>query len=325
MRRSSVIAVALVAAILIAPAAFAVQTRVAEVRISGEAGPSSQPHTSTTRPLSMSPLVRGKPVAANTGPPDGITLRTIDGDVVLKEPGEVLDSVRVNGSVRVTAPGVTIRNSYIAGRAGLSWGQPLIYAGSGTSAGLRIVRTEVAPADASWIVSGIYGFGFTAVAVDVHHVIDQVHIFGDDVTVSESWLHDNYHGPDPEQANEETHDDNVQVQRGSNIVLKGNSLSGAHNAALQVTQGTGVVSNLVVSDNWVAGGGCSLNIADGTLGAIRDLSVVGNRFGASGFDCPILLTPATKASARIAGNVWEGQERTVHLTCRADGQPNWRC
>ena len=284
--------------------------------------PVTTPTTPTTGPAGPS---SGRPSIASTGPSDKVNLRVIDGDLVMSKPGEVLDSVRVNGAIRVTAPNVTIRNSYIAGRPGMSWGQPLIYAGTGTSAGLRIERTEVAPSDPAWIVNGIYGFGFTATQVNVHHVIDQVHIFGDDVTVTGSWLHDNYHGPDPGQPNKETHDDNIQIQRGRNIQVSGNLMGGAHNAAVQVTQGTGPVANFLFSSNWVSGGGCTLNIAESGVGVIRGLAVNQNRFGPSRFNCPILVTPETKAISRFDQNALEEGGAVPHFTCRAEGQPNWRC
>ncbi len=236
----------------------------------------------------------------------------------------MLDSVQVNGIVRVTAPNVTIRNSYIAGRAGLSWGAPLIYAGTGTSPGLKIEYTEIAPSDRSWIVNGIYGFGFSATAVDVHHVIDAVHIFGNDVSVRASFLHDHYHGPDAGQPDKVTHDDSIQIGKGDNISIVGNSMSGSYNAALQVTQGIGPVSRLAYNGNWTAGGGCTLNIENGAT-VIPGLIVKDNKFGTSRFGCPILLSPAEMAASAISNNILESSGASISFICREAGKPNWRC
>ncbi|MFP7760248.1 hypothetical protein [Marisediminicola sp. LYQ85] len=286
--------------------------------------PPSGPAPSPTLPA-PGPPAGERPGPGNTGPAAGTVFTEHKGDLVISTAGQIVDSVLVRGAIRVTAPGVTIRNSLVTGRAGLVRGQPLIYAGLGSSAGLRIENTEIAPTDANWVVNGIYGYGFTVDRVDIHRVVDAVHIFGDDVVVKRSWFHDHYHGPDPGQPDKVTHDDSIQIQNGRNIRIVGNAMSGAYNAALQVTQGTGVVADLTFSDNWVAGGQCSLNIAEGNWPAIEGLTITGNTLGESRFTCPLLMTPETLARSVVEKNVWEVSKTAIHLTCRAPGKPNWRC
>ena len=288
-------------------------------------GVATQTPSTVTAPLLPSPITAGqRPGPTNTGPADDTAFRQINGDLILSRAGEVLDSVQVNGTIRVTAPNVTIKNSYVAGRPGLAWGQPLIYAGTGSSAGLVIENSVIAPSDPSWVVNGIFGFGFTARAIDVHSVIDAVHIFGSDVSIEGSWLHDPYHGPDSGQPDKVTHDDSIQIGKGANIVILGNSMSGAYNAVIQITQGIGPVSNVIIANNWVAGGACSLNIAEGSE-LIREFSVQNNRFGTSRYTCPILVSPAMKAASTFSANVWESNLTAVHFTCRDPSVPNWRC
>lgn len=260
----------------------------------------------------------------NTGPRTTVPLAQMHGDLTVRVAGTVIDSVQVNGTVRIEAENVTIRNSRIAGRAGLKTGQPLVYAGVPAAAGLQIIDTEVAPSDKSWIVNGVFGAGFKVLRSDVHHVIDAIHIFGDDVTVRASWLHDPYHGPDTGQTDGVTHDDSVQVQKGNNVALIGNTMTGAYNAALQITQDQGPVSNLSFKENVVSGGGCTLNIAEKSGGVIRGLTVADNSFGASRFNCPIILSPTVKSISVLTNNVW-ATGGPIHFTCRDTSKPNWRC
>jgi hypothetical protein len=56
------------------------------------------------------------PDASCTGVPAGIALTVVKGDLVVSAANAVVDSKDIRGCVRVTAPGVTIRNSKITCR-----------------------------------------------------------------------------------------------------------------------------------------------------------------------------------------------------------------
>lgn len=266
----------------------------------------------------------GPPAVVQQDPP-AVPLATIpegprgpftvhEGDLVLTTPGEVVDGLDVRGFVRVEARDVTIRNSVIRGRP--ATGEAiLIYAGTEASAGLRVIDTELAPSHATNLTHGVYGYGFTLTRVTIRQVVDAVHIFGDDVTIEGSHLHDHLHYErDPAHDGGPSHDDGIQVQQGRGIRIIGNTLSGAHNAAIQITQDRGLVAAVTITGNTISGGGCSINVAEKGAGPIRDLVIRDNVFGDSRHDCTMLIPPTTPAE--LAGNSSLGHD-TVRVNRRA--------
>ncbi|WP_158268783.1 right-handed parallel beta-helix repeat-containing protein [Homoserinimonas hongtaonis] len=250
-----------------------------------------------SRPAAVSP----PPASTSaTGVPAGTALKRHDGDLVIRTPGTVIDGLDIRGFVRVEAPNVTIRNSIIRGRD-TTGDAILIYAGTGKSAGLVVHDTELVAQFPSHRVNGVYGYGFTLTRVAIHNVIDSVHIFGNDVVIQKSWLHDNLHyANDPGWNGGPSHDDSIQIQKGSNIVITGNAISGAYNAALQITQDQGTVSQVSFTSNLVSGGGCTINVAEKGKGAIKGLTISNNIFGGSRFGCSALIPPTTTAT--MSGN-----------------------
>ncbi|MCU1438807.1 MAG: Parallel beta-helix repeat protein [Naasia sp.] len=212
-----------------------------------------------------------------TGVPAGTALQVIWGDQVITQAGTVIDGKDIHGRVIVKAPNVTIKNSIIRGPdSGLKYGIVDAMAGQ---PGLRIVDTEIAATDRNPWVNGIMGYNFELHRVNIHHVIDQVHITGDNVVVADSWLHDNLHYEDDPNHSDGSHDDNVQIQVGQNITIVGNVMSHSHNANIQVTQDRGKVGNLRIANNRFDHGGCSVNIAEKSHGALSAVSILDNVFG----------------------------------------------
>ncbi len=272
--------------------------------------------TVTTAAASMTPIAVAprvttavgsvKPSASNTGVLSGTTLKKMTGDIVVTVPGTVIENIDLRGLIRVEAPNVTIRNSIVRGRPVTS-SAALIFAGSPKAAGLVVEDTELVAADSNPWINGIMGSGFTVRRTEIANVVDTVHIFGDNVRVESSWLHDNLHfAKDPNWGGGPSHDDSVQVQKGNNISIVGNSITGAYNAALQVTQDAGVTSGLTFSKNWTSGGACTVNVAQKARGAIRGFTMTDNTFGASRFSCPAIIDTATKNVSTISGNTFSG-------------------
>ena len=236
-----------------------------------------------------------KPGAANTGVPAGTSLRVHTGDLVVTTPGAVIDAMDIRGLVVIKAPDVTIKRSVIRGRAVTS-DNALIFNSHGAYR-FTVEDSELYAANPSPYISGIIGANFTVRRTNIHHVIDQIHITGDNVTVESSWLHDNLHfTKDPHHA-DGSHDDNVQVQGGRNIRLVGNTMSGSYNAALQVTQDRAPVGDLTYAKNWADNGGCTLNIAQKARGPMTGVVVTDNTFGkTSRFGCTIIYSPTSPIS-----------------------------
>lgn len=256
-------------------------------------------------PVSTAP---GKPGASNTGVPDGTNLTVYNGDINVTTDGTVLDSMDIRGFVRINADDVTIKNSVIRGGYGSSHNVALV-ADYWNHSNLVIEDSTLSAQYPSYWIDGIEGSSYTLNRVDINNVVDSAKVINSGhATITASWLHGNKHFiPDPLQADGFSHDDNVQVQSGSSTVIKGNTMEGAYNAGIMVTQNSGPISGLQISDNWLAGGACTINVTQAGAGTpILGLSITNNKFSASryGKTCPMLVPRASTMT--ITGNVWDG-------------------
>jgi hypothetical protein len=206
----------------------------------------------------------------------------------------VISGLDIHGLVKIAAPNVTIKNSIIRGRA-LTATAPLIN-NLGGQPNLKVIDTELYPSIASPYAMGIYGYNFTATRLNIHGVIDGIHLTGGNVTLEKSWLHNNLHYTnDPNHGGTPSHDDSIQIQRGDNIRVVGNNLSGAWNSAVQITQDTGHVSNFTFTNNLADGGKCTVNIAQKTYGPILGVTITDNKFGRHTriADCAVIAPTTT--------------------------------
>ena len=97
----------------------------------------------------------------------------------------------------------------------------------------------------------------------------------------------------------------MQILSGTNLRIIGNALEGGRNAAMMITQDQGTTSNVVIDDNWVSGGACSVNMTPKPLGALNAITTDNNIFtNNSTKHCPILDTTATSLTA--VGSVFAG-------------------
>ena len=242
----------------------------------------------------------------NTGVPAGVDLRVHRGDMVITRAGTVIDGLDIHGYVEVRAENVTIRNSII--RGGAVGGQDSLVRSASDSASLRIVDSELVPTNQHPKIDGLRGWNITAERLDIHHVVDGVHMWGaGNVQLRSSWIHDILHFEnDPGWNGGPSHDDGVQIQSGSNIVIEGNRIEEAYNAAIMLTQDAGRTSNVRISGNWLDDAGCTVNIAQKDHSALQNIDVTGNVFGTgSRFNCNILHPPvgdiATSGNSRTDG------------------------
>ena len=227
-----------------------------------------------------------------------------EGDITVTTPGTVIDSMDVHGYVRIKAANVTIKNSIVRGRPGLSTGTGLV-TNSGYP-GLTIQDTELFAADPSPYINGFIGSNVTMRRVEIHDVIDQVHITGDNVLIEDSRLHGNLHYTnDPTWNGGASHDDNIQIQGGNNIVVRNSVLSGAHSAGVMITQDSAKVTGFVFTGNQADGGACTVNIAEKSYGPVA-ATITGNTFGtAQGIDhCAVIAKATTQAVSTITGNTF---------------------
>ncbi|WP_210506333.1 hypothetical protein [Naasia sp. SYSU D00057] len=210
-----------------------------------------------------------------TGVPAGVKLRVVYGDQTITAAGTVLDGLDIRGRVIVKAENVTIRNSVIRGTdAGGKYG--LIDALAGKP-GLKIYDTEIVATTPNYTVNGIMGYNFELHRVDMHNTVDQVHVTGSNVVVADSWLHDTVHYDYDPYHSDGSHDDNIQIVAGSNILISGNVLEGAKNTAIMVNQDSGATSNVTIVGNRLDHGDCIVNVT--SKGTVRGLTVNDNVFG----------------------------------------------
>ncbi len=268
------------------------------------------------------------PSAANTGVPDGTPLTIVNGNITVSVAGTVISNKDVRGVIYVMAPNVTIKNSIIRGKpvaptgsAGLIQatydgflvnGQPI------DTDGLNIYDVTLQPQVKSVYWNGIFGDGFTLDRVEITNVTDGVHIVdtyktpGGKAWIFNSWIHDvNHFDYDPSHT-DGSHDDSFQIASASDVWLKNNVITVAHNANLQVTQGAGVTDKLLVENNIIKGGSCSINIDQIQPGKTRSnsapvnpLTIRDNIFQSTGSKCDMIIDDETRNAAVITGNVRE--------------------
>jgi hypothetical protein len=257
--------------------------------------PAPAPAPTSAPAPSTAPPATGAPGKNNTGVPAGTQLKVHNGDLNITTAGTVIDGLDIRGLVKISAPNVTIKNTIIRGKA-LSGVAPLINNLSGQS-GLKIIDTELFPSTASPYAMGIYGYNFTATRVNIHGVIDAVHLTGGNVAIDRSWLHDNLHyTSDPNHGGKPSHDDSIQIQKGSNISVTNNTISGSHSAAIMITQDTGKVSNFTFTGNYANGGACTVNIAEKSYGPVQGVKIADNTFGrdTKHDSCAVIAKTTTK-------------------------------
>ncbi len=275
---------------------------------------SATPTPTPTRGSAARPPA-GVPGPDTTGVPAGTRLTVHEGDMRITTPGTVVDGMEIRGIVRVEASNVTIRRSVVSGRpADSSVGLVMMI---GDARNLTIEDSELYSKDRSPHVRGVIGHGLTMTRVDVHSVTDQLMLTGGDVLVQDSWLHDNLHWEkDANFGGGPTHDDNVQIAAGSNIRLLRNVLEGTHNAAVMVTQDRGAVRDLQLVGNRIGGGGCSVNLAEKSVGPLAGLVLTDNVFDRTQVHrgCAIIADAGTIPLLQLRGNRWaDGVATTVTL------------
>ncbi|MDJ0349570.1 hypothetical protein [Cryobacterium sp. PH29-G1] len=241
------------------------------------------------------PPTSGTPTGSNTGVPAGTALEVVNGDINVTTAGTVLNGLDVRGLVKISAPNVTIKNSIIRGRT--MNGPGALINNLGGFSNLVITDTELFPTVASPDTNGIYGYNFTATRLNIHNVIDGIHVTGSNVLIEESWIHDHMHYTnDRNQGGSASHDDSIQIQAGNNVKVIGNRLTDSHSAAVQITQDTGKVSNFVFSGNYANNGACTVNIAEKSYGPLAGTVITDNEFGRDTkvANCAVIAKTTTK-------------------------------
>lgn len=260
--------------------------------------PAPAPPSNPTVPAS------GFPTAATTGVPAGVSLTVHEGDLVITKANTVIDGVEVRGIIDIKAPGVVIKNSRIVGGSTARSIGLVTNVNSGQPFTIQDSEIYAAKEDPAW--NGLVGSNFTAVRMDIHTVVDPVRVLGNNVVVRDSWLHDNSHWEkDPLRGGTPSHDDSVQIEGGASIVLEGNRMEGATNAAVQITQNSSIakLGSITIRDNYLQDGGCTINV--GASAANNRPIVTSNVFGPERIFAGCAIVAPESSAPVLKGNIWE--------------------
>jgi hypothetical protein len=305
------------AAPVVAPTTVAAPTSSTPAPVTTTATPTSSsatPTPSSSKPTSTAPAPppssipapapsSGQPGSGNTGIPNGTQLSTVNGALHITQSG-TYSGLDIHGFVYIEAPNVTLKNSIIrGGTATNSVGLVNDYVASATNFVLQ--DSELAPSNPSVYIDGIQGANYTALRVNIHGTVDGAKMNGNNSSIKSSWIHDlKSFSSDPYQNGGPSHGDGVQVLGGQNLTIAGNNIVGGNNSALQVTQTTGVVSNLALSSNWLGGGTCTVNLQDAPLSSMSGISVDHNQFShTSSANCAIIAF--TGVNFTNLDNTWD--------------------
>ena len=275
------------------------------------AKPAPKPTTppKTTPPPKPAPVVAA-PVAftGGYGVPAGTQLKVVSGNMTVTKAGTVVSNIDLRGSLSIKADNVTVKNSIIRGGAAATRSTALVQAWW-RAKNLKVVNTTIKAANRSLHIDGLSGSNFTAEGLDISGVVDAVKVIGSNVTVRNSWFHDPIHSSsDPNQPDGKTHDDGIQIEGGTTILVEKNKITGFHNAAIQVTQNYAATHGVTIRSNQLSGGGCQVNVTQRGSGgggkAISSFALTSNGFGPGRYakTCPMRL-PKT-SSFTVSGNYW---------------------
>ncbi len=255
------------------------------------ARPADAPAPPADGGLRAGPGVRAN--ASNTGVPPGTTLTAVPGDLVVTDAGALVDAKDIHGFLIIKASNVHVTRCRVHGRA-TSGNASAIDVQSGTN--ILIEDTEVT---VDFPSAGVDGFGGA----------------GSASTVEYSYIHDLMSfDHDPNQGGGPTHNDGIQILAGTTIHITGNTLLPAksQNAAIQITEDFGTVTDVHIEGNFADGGGCTFNFSHKGAASLDGLTTSGNRFGRNSFfNCPILKSTQTHLVS--SGDVWDDDGTPVPI------------
>jgi hypothetical protein len=274
------------------------------VLLSGCQGPASEPVV--TPPPAASPSAsasasaeRAWPGPDNTGVPEGVALRKSESIRVTKD-GTVIDGVEVTGYITVEADDVTIRNTRVRGTKGW-WG---ILQREGRT-GLTVEDSEVFGNGKQRTQFGILNQGklLTVRRVDIHTISNG--ILTQQGLVEDSYLHDpKYYSGD--------HTDMIMSTgppaAGTELVIRHNTVINTldQTGAIALFQDFGVVRDVTVEGNLLAGGGWSLYAGAGVKGTSSNIKVIDNVFSRRVFPKGGSAGPVSYWDSDGPGNLWRG-------------------
>jgi hypothetical protein len=244
----------------------------------------------TTAAYTISGSGPTKPNASNTGTSGSLTASS---GFTITTDNAVIEDLDISGTVKVQANNVTIRNCRIS--TGGYYGIQCTFGYTG----LLIEDCEIEGMQSA----GIYGSNFTARRVHIHNSGADAIKPGSNFVIESCYLTDLGYITT-------SHADGVQMVSGGDGVIRWNNFDMPHDEpgyknsqCIIIQTNNGLIDDVVIHENWINGGGYSVQIRDkgNGYGAPTNIEITDNQFGRD-YQFGIMITDG---SPTISGNVWE--------------------
>lgn len=215
----------------------------------------------------------GFPDSTRTGVPDGMVLVQFDGPATVTTDRHVIDGVVINGSLRIVADDVIIRNSRI--EYGSAWG---IDAEGAANITIQDC-TFIGPGYRGQANAAILGSG-TFLRNDISNSENGIVLTGGASTVKGNYIHDLASGA------KDPHYDGISVQGGQNgVLIEDNTVIGRDTSDIFIKNDFGPISSVTVKRNFLAGSPGFNIYVDGRAagGPITDVSITNNYMWKGGY------------------------------------------
>jgi hypothetical protein len=209
------------------------------------------------------------PSANCTGVPAGTALRVHNGDLEIGTANTVIDALDIHGCVFVNAPGVVIRRT----RVTCPGGGIASFADAYGGAGVIVEDVEISCGNVPGS-SGMGDYNFTVRRANIHSCENGFDVDGR-VTIEHSYIHDLL----AYDAATDPHTDGAQITPvGRDIKIVHNTIYAGDGTSAIITPrvSDGVVTNVLIADNLMAGGAYTLYCPVGGRG--NNYRVVNNHF-----------------------------------------------
>jgi hypothetical protein len=259
------------------------------------------------------------PNAGNTGVPASAKLKSMKGELIIRENNSVVQDIDLVGKLVVNASNVTVRRVRVTAPTNLpnKGRDEFTVVHQGTSA--RNLTMEDCEVDGSGLVyrAIMANNGLNVNRCELKNIGHGVEV-GDNYNIRNTWIHSTTDGPD-----DDWHVDGIISSIGVNgliehntIVLTGGSLTGA----VSVGSSLGRIDNVIIRNNLLAGGNYTVYVQDQGHPATR-IQVIDNRF-------------STMVNRKVGVyGIWYGSQlprdlvrrgNTIYETgAAADDEPNW--
>ncbi|MDI7860730.1 right-handed parallel beta-helix repeat-containing protein [Rhizobiaceae bacterium n13] len=220
--------------------------------------PDTQPEGNT--------MLTGYPNASNTGVPAGTALTEYTGPMTITKAGTVIEGKIINGSLRVTAPDVVIKNCVV--KYDGWWGIDADGAKNVTIQNCDIIG----PGKSGDSNAGILASG-NIIGNDISNSENGIVLLGGSSTVKGNYIHDLL------DSAEDPHYDGISVQGGQNgVLIENNTVVGRDTSDIFIKNDFGPISNVIVNNNLLIGEpGYALYVdARASGGPITGVSITNN-------------------------------------------------